>query len=76
MTILFDAGLRPLVGAVDQGGGWLYDLLTKLGVGPETARTVVDLIVASEPRQAGIDPYNKLIDRTPEDNVIAVKRRR
>jgi len=23
-------------------------------------------------KKAGIDPYNKLIDRTPEDNVIAV----
>jgi small conductance mechanosensitive channel len=33
------------VGAVDQGGGWLYDLLTKLGVSADTARTVVDLIV-------------------------------
>ncbi|HTE47643.1 MAG TPA: M1 family aminopeptidase [Gemmatimonadaceae bacterium] len=36
--------------------------------------TAVDLIVAKEPQKAGIDPYNKLIDRTPEDNVIAVKR--
>jgi moderate conductance mechanosensitive channel len=39
------AALRPLVGAVDEGGGWLYDLLTKLGVTHGTARTVVDLIV-------------------------------
>ena len=38
------------------------------------AVTVVDLVVPKEPRRAGIDPYNKLIDRTPEDNVIAVKR--
>jgi small conductance mechanosensitive channel len=30
---------------VDEGGGWLYDLLTKFGVDPNTARTVVDLIV-------------------------------
>ncbi|HWE66975.1 MAG TPA: mechanosensitive ion channel family protein [Acidimicrobiales bacterium] len=45
MTLPSLAGLRPLVGAVDQGGGWLYDLLTKLGVSPGTARTVVDLIV-------------------------------
>ncbi|MGH7619623.1 MAG: ABC transporter permease/M1 family aminopeptidase [Gemmatimonadaceae bacterium] len=35
--------------------------------------TVLDLIVPKEPRKAGIDPYNKLIDRTPEDNVTAVK---
>ena len=37
--------------------------------------TVLDLIVAKEPMKAGIDPYNKLIDRTPEDNVIGVVRR-
>jgi moderate conductance mechanosensitive channel len=39
------SGLHPLVGAVDEGGGWLYELLTKLGVGHDTARTTVDLIV-------------------------------
>jgi small conductance mechanosensitive channel len=32
-------------GQVDQGGGWLYHLLTKLGVSPDTASTVTDLIV-------------------------------
>jgi small-conductance mechanosensitive channel len=30
---------------VDQGGGWLYHLLTKAGVSPDTASTVTDLIV-------------------------------
>jgi small conductance mechanosensitive channel len=30
---------------VDQGGGWLYHLLVKLGVSPDTASTVTDLIV-------------------------------
>jgi len=30
---------------VDQGGGWLYHLLTKSGVSPDTASTVTDLIV-------------------------------
>jgi moderate conductance mechanosensitive channel len=39
------SGLHPLVGAVDEGGGWLYELLTKFGVDHSTARTVVDLIV-------------------------------
>jgi moderate conductance mechanosensitive channel len=41
-------GASDLVGAsgqVDQGGGWLYHLLTKLGVSPDTASTVTDLIV-------------------------------
>jgi len=30
---------------VDQGGGWLYHLLTKFGVSPNTASTVTDLII-------------------------------
>ena len=34
--------------------------------------TVLDLVVPKEPKKAGIDPYNKLIDRTPEDNVTSV----
>ena len=37
--------------------------------------TVLDFVVPTEPKKAGIDPYNKLIDRTPEDNVIAVSKR-
>jgi ABC-2 type transport system permease protein len=39
------------------------------------AVTALDFVVPKEPRKAGIDPYNKLIDRTPEDNVLAVIRR-
>ena len=45
MMMSLASALRPLVGAVDPGGGWLYELLIKCGVSPETARTVVDLIV-------------------------------
>ena len=30
---------------VDQGGGWLYHLLTKLGVSADTAATVTDLVI-------------------------------
>jgi small conductance mechanosensitive channel len=45
MTISLLSALHPLVSTVDQGGGWLYDLLTKLGVDPDTARTVVDFVV-------------------------------
>jgi ABC-2 type transport system permease protein len=37
--------------------------------------TTLDFVVPKEPKRAGIDPYNKLIDRTPEDNAIAVTRR-
>lgn len=36
--------------------------------------TVLDFVVDKQPEKAGIDPYNKLIDRTPEDNSIAVER--
>lgn len=36
------AGTAP---QVDQGGGWLYHLLTKFGVSPDDASTVTDLIV-------------------------------
>jgi small conductance mechanosensitive channel len=45
MTTLLFAGTGPLVGAVDRGGGWLYDLLIKFGVAADTAKTVTDLIV-------------------------------
>jgi hypothetical protein len=37
--------------------------------------TTLDLVVSKEPKKGGIDPYNKLIDRTPEDNVTSVVRR-
>jgi hypothetical protein len=33
-----------------------------------------EVTVDREPARAGIDPYNKLIDRKPDDNVVAVER--
>ena len=39
------AALPAQVGAVAEGGGWLYHLLIKMGVSPDTASTVTDLIV-------------------------------
>jgi moderate conductance mechanosensitive channel len=54
VTSLSPAPLPALVGTlgsasttdqVDQGGGWLYHLLIKVGVSPDTASTVTDLIV-------------------------------
>jgi len=45
MAFPLSSPLGPLVGAVEQGGGWLYDLLTKLGVSHGRAQTVTDLIV-------------------------------
>jgi len=35
----------------------------------------LEFIVESKPVKAGIDPYNKLIDRIPEDNVKTVEKR-
>jgi aminopeptidase N len=34
--------------------------------------TTIELVVPEEPKKAGIDPYNKLIDRAPKDNVKSV----
>jgi len=39
-----------------------------------TERTMsAEFVVHERPVKAGIDPFNKLIDRTPEDNVRAVE---
>jgi hypothetical protein len=37
-------------------------------------KTVIDFIINGEPHKAGIDPYNKLIDRVPKDNVKEVSK--
>jgi aminopeptidase N len=34
---------------------------------------VIDLVVDAKPKNAGIDPYNKLIDREPKDNLKDVQ---
>jgi ABC-2 type transport system permease protein len=34
----------------------------------------VEIVVDEQPTMAGIDPYNKLIDRVSGDNVVAVSR--
>ncbi len=43
----------------------------KIHVTSDTTR--VDFVVDEEPVKAGIDPYNKLIDRVPGDNVREVR---
>jgi hypothetical protein len=30
------------------------------------------MVVDEEPKKAGIDPFNKLIDRNPDDNIVSV----
>ena len=38
----------------------------------ENEKTTFTIVVAKKPARAGIDPYNKLIDRRPRDNTMAV----
>lgn len=45
-------------------------LVTKVRI--TQPETILEFTVPKAPRKAGIDPYNKLIDRTPEDNVADV----
>ena len=37
--------------------------------------STIEVVVDEVPTFAGIDPYNKLIDRNPEDNLIAVEKK-
>jgi len=34
--------------------------------------TTFEMVVDEEPKKAGIDPFNKLIDRNPDDNIVSV----
>jgi ABC-2 type transport system permease protein len=34
----------------------------------------IEFTVDQKPTRAGIDPYNKLIDRNPDDNMIDVSK--
>jgi ABC-2 type transport system permease protein len=37
--------------------------------------TTIEVEVSEPPTYAGIDPYNKLIDRNPEDNLIPTEKK-
>ncbi len=39
-----------------------------------TGKQVLQLVLDQEPRWAGVDPYNKRIDRNSDDNLHAVER--
>jgi ABC-2 type transport system permease protein len=39
------------------------------------ANQTFEIVVGEMPTRAGIDPYNKLIDRIPDDNMIDITRR-
>ena len=59
------------IGVLDSDGKYLY--LQKQKITGE--KTDITVTVDKLPAQAGIDPMDKLIDRNPDDNVIAVKKR-
>ena len=40
----------------------------------ETGENEIVVLVDAEPSQVGIDPYNKLIDRNPDDNLKSIGR--
>jgi ABC-type transport system involved in multi-copper enzyme maturation permease subunit len=58
------------VGVQDASGKYLY--LQKQKIDKE--KTDVTVTVDQPPAKAGIDPVDKLVDRNPDDNVIAVKK--
>ena len=39
------------------------------------ATQIFEIVVDQIPTRAGIDPYNKLIDRIPDDNIIDITKR-
>ena len=59
------------IGVLDADGKYLY--LQKHKIDQE--KTDITVTVDKVPAQAGIDPVDKLIDRNPDDNVMAVKQR-
>jgi ABC-type transport system involved in multi-copper enzyme maturation permease subunit len=59
------------IGVLDAGGKYLY--LQKCRI--DQKKTDITIVVDRVPARAGIDPVDKLIDRNPDDNVIAVKQR-
>ena len=48
-----------------------YGMVKILEEFPDVHQTF-NLVVDERPTRAGIDPYNKLIDRRPKDNTISV----
>ena len=58
------------IGVLDAKGNPLYLAKHKI----EKAKTEFSLIVAGIPAKAGIDPWNELVDRTPDDNLLKVSK--
>ncbi|HUK89435.1 MAG TPA: hypothetical protein VLZ81_03470, partial [Blastocatellia bacterium] len=56
------------IGVQDADGNYLYLERRKI----DQEKNDIAVTVDKKPAKAGIDPLNKLIDRSPDDNVIAV----
>jgi hypothetical protein len=65
-----DAADEVDVGLVDEKGDALH--LERLRLRPGLREMVIRSTGAERPARAGIDPLHKLIDRKPDDNVVAV----
>ncbi len=57
------------IGVMDKDGNLLY--LEKHRLSEEENK--ITLLVSGEPRKAGIDPLNKLIDRAPDNNTVSIE---
>jgi ABC-type transport system involved in multi-copper enzyme maturation permease subunit len=68
MSDLVDVGVFAETDAASLGRP-LYLAKHRIAAGD----TTLHIIVEAPPRSVGIDPYNKLIDRDPKDNVIDVR---
>jgi len=66
-----DVGIFGARGEGDPPEGKVLLLEKRRITGPEM---VVEVVVDEQPVKAGIDPFNKLIDRNPEDNLTGVAR--
>lgn len=59
------------IGVLDGDGKFLYLERKKINQANNDFTLTVDRV----PAKAGIDPLDKMIDRNPDDNVIAVKKK-
>ncbi|MCC6927750.1 MAG: hypothetical protein IT359_02055 [Gemmatimonadaceae bacterium] len=69
MSDYVDIGVFGAVDSTAVLGKPLYMAKHRLSAGD----TTVHVVVREAPRMVGVDPYNKLIDRDPSDNVMSVK---
>ncbi|CAN5434655.1 M1 family aminopeptidase [soil metagenome] len=72
MNDLIDIGVFAAPATARKGEGEpLYLAKHRISAGPQR----IELVVDAEPARAGIDPYNKLIDRISKDNVVPLRER-